>query len=354
VQPLLPQEEDDFSRGYYNTWNRGKRGIALDLNRPEGVGLVQRLVKMSDAVVENFSPRVMANFGLDYTSLTRLKPDLIMLSLSAMGGSGPWRDFTGFGPTIQAFSGLTYLTAFPGGPPLGTGTAYADHAAGLFACLALLGALRYRRRTGEGQHIDVSALEATANLLGEAVLEHGLAGRGPRPSGNTSDETGLRGVYRCRDDRWCAVAVSGEDDWRGFCRALGDPPWSREKRFDSPVERRQNHAALDKLIEGWTREHTAAQVMAVLQGCNVAAGVVRDAAGLVNDPQLRRRGFFIELEHPEMGVKTADASPIHLSGTPARYTRTAPQPGQDNLYVYRDLLGLGEAEIARLQDQGVI
>jgi benzylsuccinate CoA-transferase BbsF subunit len=354
VQPLLPPEEDAFGRGYYNTWNRGKRGITLDLNRAEGVALAKRLVEVSDAVIENFSPRVMANFGLDYANLTKIKPDLIMLSLSAMGSLGPWRDFTGFGPTIQAFSGLTYLTAFPGGPPLGTGTAYADHVAGLFACLALLGALEHRRRTGEGQHVDVSALEAMVNLLGEAVLECELTGKGPVPSGNSSDEAAPQGVYPCRDDRWCAIAVSGEDEWQGFCKALGNPPWSREKRFSTALVRRKSRAALDSLMSGWTQEHTAAEVMAALQGQGVAAGVVQDAADLARDPQLRERGFFVELEHPETGVKAADASPIHLSETPARYARAAPRPGQDNRYVYGELLGLGEAEIAGLKEQGVI
>src|SRR4030042_46596 len=156
VQPLLPREEDKFSRGYYNTWNRNKLGITLNLNKAGGIALAKRLVSISDAVVENFTPRVMANWGLDYTNLKEIKPDIIMLSLSTMGSTGPRRDYTGFGPTIQAFSGMTYLTSFPGKPPLGLGTSYADHIAGLFACLALLGALEYRRQTGAGQYIDLS------------------------------------------------------------------------------------------------------------------------------------------------------------------------------------------------------
>jgi benzylsuccinate CoA-transferase BbsF subunit len=354
VQPRLTQEEDVVSRGYYATWNRGKRGISLDLERPGGVALARRLVKVSDAVIENFSPRVMTNFGLDYANLIKLKPDLIMLSLSAMGNRGPWRDFVGFGPTIQAFSGLTYLTAFPGGMPLGTGTAYADHVAGLFACLALLGALEHRRRTGEGQHIDVSALEAMVNLLGEAVLERGLTGEGPLPSGNSSAVAAPHSVYRCRDNRWCAIAVSAEEEWQGFQRALGDPPWARDGKFRNPLERRKNHLELDNLVGSWTQEHTAAEVMVALQAQGVAAGVVQDATDLARDPQLRERGFIIELEQPEMGVKLADGSPIRLSRTPARYTRPAPLPGQDNGYVFGELLGLGNEEIAGLKEQGVI
>jgi len=138
VQPLLPEAEDKFSRGYYNTWNRNKLGITLNLDRSEGIALAKRLVAVSDAVVENFTPRVMANWGLDYDSLRQVKPDIIMLSMSTMGNTGPWRDYTDFGLTIQAFSGITYLTSFPGKPPLGLGISYADHIAGLVDCLALL------------------------------------------------------------------------------------------------------------------------------------------------------------------------------------------------------------------------
>ncbi len=141
VQPLLPESDDEFSRGYYNTWNRNKLGITLNLNKPQGIELAKRLASISDAVVENFTPRVMANWGLDYPSLKKVKPDLIMLSLSAMGQTGPWRDYTGFGPTVQAFSGITPLTSYPGNPPAGLGFSYGDQVDGLHARLALRSAL---------------------------------------------------------------------------------------------------------------------------------------------------------------------------------------------------------------------
>ncbi|MFC1928599.1 CoA transferase, partial [Chloroflexota bacterium] len=157
VQPLIASEaEDRFACGYYNTWNRNKLGITLNLNKPQGVALAKKLVGISDAVIENFTPRVMANWGLDYANLGKIKPDIIMLSMSTMGSTGPWRDYTGFGPTVQAFSGITCLTSYPGEPPSGLGYSYADHVAGLMAALALLGAIEYRHRTGEGQYIDIS------------------------------------------------------------------------------------------------------------------------------------------------------------------------------------------------------
>jgi benzylsuccinate CoA-transferase BbsF subunit len=341
VQPRLPREEDGFARGYDNTWNRNKLGITLDMSKPGGIALAKKLVAVSDAVVENFTPRVMANWGLDYENLKKIKPGIILLSLSMMGGSGPWRDYTGFGPTVQAFSGLTYLTSYLGGPPLGPGTAHADHIGALFGCLALLGALEYRRETGEGQHIDISQVEAMASLLGDAFIPPG--------------ETAFQGVYRCRgEDRWCAIAIATDEEWRRFKEALSRPPWADEERFASPTSRLKNKEKLDGLIEGWTGKHTAEEVMALLQKNGVAAGVIQSAADLARDPQLRERGFFIELGHPELGKTVSDASPVRLSATPAVYTRPAPLPGQDNGYVYGELLGLSNGEIKRLKGQGVI
>jgi benzylsuccinate CoA-transferase BbsF subunit len=341
IQPRLPREEDDFARGYDNTWNRNKLGITLDMSKPNGIALARRLVALSDAVVENFTPRVMANWGLDYQNLKKIKPDIIMLSLSAMGGSGPYRDYAGFGPTIQAFSGLTRLMSYPGGPPLGPGIAYADHVGALFGCLALLGALERRRKTGEGQHVDVSQVEAMASLLGDAFIP--------------PEETAFQGVYRCRgQDRWCAITIASDEEWRSFKEALANPTRAEEERFTTSASRLENKPALDELIEGWTKTHTAEEVMALLQKNGVAAGVVRSAADLAGDPQLKERGFFIELDHPEMGRTVSDASPVRLSGTPPGYSRPAPLPGQDNGYVYGELLGLGEAEINSLKGQGVI
>jgi benzylsuccinate CoA-transferase BbsF subunit len=341
VQPLLPQEEDAFARGYDNTWNRGKRSITLNLNSPEGIALAKRLVGLSDAVVENFTPRVMANWGLDYENLKKIKPDIIMLSLSTMGKTGPRKDYTGFGPTVQAFSGLTHLTSYPDGPPLGPGTAHADHVAALFAGLALLGALEYRRRTGEGQHIDISQVEAMASLLGDAFV--------------SPKETAFQGVYRCRgEDRWCAISVSTEDEWRGFKKALGNPPWAEDERFATLANRIENKKALDKLIGERTQKHSTEEVMVLLQKQGVVAGVVQDARDLARDPQLKHRGFFVELDHPEMGKTISDATPIRLSDSPPGYNRPAPLLGQDNDYVYGELLGLSKGEIKRLKEQGVI
>jgi benzylsuccinate CoA-transferase BbsF subunit len=341
VQPLLPGEEDEFARGYYNTWNRNKLGITLDMAKPDGIALAKKLVAVSDAVVENFAPRVMANWGLDYENLKAIKPDIIMLSLSTMGSTGPRRDYTGFGPTIQALSGLTHLTSYPGGPPLGLGTACADHVGALFACLALLGALEYRRRTGQGQYIDVSQVEAMVSLLGDAFVP--------------GKAVVFQGVYRCQgEDRWCAITIATDEDWQGFKEALGNPSWAEDRSFATLASRLKNKKKLDELIEGWTKIRPAEEVMALLQKNGVAAGVVQSAADLAKDPQLKERGFFVELDHPETGKTISDATPVRLSATPPLYVRPAPLPGQDNDYVYGELLGLSEGEIDKLKGQGVI
>ena len=355
VQPLLEGAEDTFSRGYYNTWNRNKLGITLDLGKPQGVALAKKLAGISDAVIENFAPRVMANWGLNYENLKKIKPDIVMLSLSIMGHSGPWRDYTGFGPTAQACAGITNLTSYPGKPPSGLGFAYADHVAGLMAVLALFSALEHRRKTGEGQYIDISQVEAMTSLLGDAFQDYAITGKPPEPAGNRSSEAAPYGVYRCQgDDRWCAIAVLSDGEWVGFCRALGNPPWMQDDRFSTLPGRLENVGELDRLVEGWTVEHTAEEVMALLQGQGVAAGVVQDARDLADDPQIRARGFFVELAHPELGKTVSDATPIKLSDTPARYHRAAPLLGQDNDYVYGTLLGMSAGDMAKLREQGVI
>jgi benzylsuccinate CoA-transferase BbsF subunit len=355
VHPLMPEAEDAYSRGYYNTWNRNKLSITLNLGRLEGLEIARKIIKLSDVVVENFSPRVMANWGLEYAALQKLKPDIILLSMSMMGNSGPQRDNSGYGPAVQAFSGITHLTAYPGGPPLGIGYAYADHVAALYGSLALLGALEYRRKTGEGQFIDLSQTETMVSLLSDAILEYTLRGHEPGPTGNGSSTAAPCGVYPCLGaDRWCAISVTSEVQWAGFKRALGNPPWADEVKFTTISGRLQNVEALDSLVQAWTQKHTATVVMDLLQKEGVPAGFVQDAAALAADPQLRARGFFLDFPGSSPGTPFTDASPVRLSDTPAEYRRPAPEPGQDNDYVYRQILGMLPDEINNLRKKHII
>ncbi|MBI2830291.1 MAG: CoA transferase [Chloroflexi bacterium] len=347
--PAQPEAEDAFNRAYFNAWNRNKLSITLNLNKPDGITIAKKLVAISDAVVENFAPRVMANWGLGYGNLRKIKPDIIMVSLSTMGHSGPLRHYIGFGPTVHALSGMTYLTSYPGRPPTGLGFSYADHIAGLFATLALLGALEHRRRSGEGQYIDISETEATASLLGEAFLEYGITGREVEPAGNSSREAAPHGVYRCEgNDRWCAISVSNQEEWRGLKKAIG-LLWTHSRKFATLAGRLKNAAEMDRLLEDWTRERTAEEVMARLQEYGVPSGVVQNAQDLANDPQLKARGFFVK-----QGDLVMDANPIRLSDTPAKYKKVASALGQDNDYVYGELLGMTAKEMDRMRRNGVI
>lgn len=314
VQPLLPQEDNDaFARGYYNTWNRNKLGITLNLSKPEGISLAKKLAAVSDAVVENFTPRVMANFGLDYENLKKIKPDIIMVSLSVMGQKNPESFYTGYAPTVHALSGMTGLMKIDD-RPVGPGVSYADHVAGLFASMSLLAALEKRRQTGEGQHIDISDVDLVASLLGEKET--------PKK---------LEKVFLCKDGKWCAVTVETDVQLNALGKLVG-----------------VGEELAIRLGE-WMRNHTAAEAMAILQKNGIAAGIVQDAAALAHDSQLKSRDFFKK----SRDISFIDASPVRTELQPERYKR-APAPGEDNEYVYSRLLGLSHAEIEELRNKGVI
>jgi crotonobetainyl-CoA:carnitine CoA-transferase CaiB-like acyl-CoA transferase len=331
--------DDAFTQGYYNTWNRNKLGITLDLNQPEGVALAKRLASVSDAVIENFSPWVMSNWGLDYAILKKIKPDIIMVSMSVMGRQS---NYSGYGPTVHALSGMTYLTSFPGGPPVGPGFSFADHVAGLYASIGLLSALEKRRKTGKGQHIDISEVDAMSSLLVDINNS---------PVGNDSSLAAPHNVYKCKgDDRWCAVVAFTEEEWQGVKKALGNPAWTEDIKFSTLSRRLQNRDELDKRISAWTQQQNAAEVMALFQKNSVAAGVVQNAADLAQDVLLKKRDFIIE----NTGVPFVDATPIKMSTAKVEYKRTAPVPGQDNDYVYGKLLGISEQARKELKEKGVI
>ena len=350
-------EEDMNLTWYFNAWNRNKLSITLNLNKPEGIEIAKKLISVSDVVVENFSPRVMHNWGLDYDTLSHIKPDLIMLSMSGMGQTGPWKDRVAFGPTIQAASGMTNLTTFPGHPPIGLGYSYADHIAGLMGALSILEVLEYRHKTGTGQYIDLSELEANSVLMGVPLLDYFANGTVALPTGNhaTYVDAAPHNVYRCHgDDRWCAICIFTEEEWRSFCRVIGNPPWTRKKKFSNISKRMENVEELDSLVEEWTIQHTAEEVMTSLQEAGISSGVVQDARDLSQDPQLRDRCFYVETDHPVLGKTLSDGTPIKLSASPAQFRRASPLLGQDNDYVYRQLIGMSETDIMRYTDDGII
>ena len=340
IQPLLSEADDAFSRGYYNTWNRNKLGITLNLEKEEGLEITRRLIAISDAVVENFSPRVMQNWGLDYSSLQKIRTDIIYLRMSAAGHSGPRCDFTGFGPTVQAVSGLTAATSYPGEAPLGIGFSLADHAAGLYAAIALLGALEYRRKSGKGQNIDLSQIETMTSLLADQILEHTC-----KPAMDLIDPPAPQGIYRCSGENcYVAITVPGQKEWEAFIKAIGKPDWGNRADFSAKTARLQNSKALDNYIQAWTISFTPEEVMTALQRAGIAAGIVQNATDLASDPQLKTLDFCLE---------PAQFSPVNLMQSPVE-SRPAPQKGEHNNYVYGQLLSLTSEEIDTLKRNKVI
>jgi crotonobetainyl-CoA:carnitine CoA-transferase CaiB-like acyl-CoA transferase len=327
------------------------------MSHPEAREIVLRLARISDVVIENFSSRVMSNWGLDYERLKKERPDIIMVSMSAMGQTGPWKDFVAFGPAVQALSGLTYLTSLAQGPPLGMGYAYADPVSGLHAALAILAALEFRDRTGKGQYIDLSQYEAMCAMMGPALLNASVNHEDIPPQGNHSDHVPAApyGCYRCSGaDRWCVIGVFTEKEWESLCHILGRPDWTKEERFSDLSKRKENQEDLDRFLEEWTLQHSPEEVVTLLQRGGIAAGIVQNAEDLANDPHLTARDFFVPLEHPVLGKTIADASPIRFKKSSRGQWKPAPLLGEDNEYVYGELLGFREEEFSSYVKRGII
>jgi crotonobetainyl-CoA:carnitine CoA-transferase CaiB-like acyl-CoA transferase len=342
---------------YFNTWNRNKRGITLDMRYPEAREIALRLTSISDVVIENFSPRVMSNWGMGYETLKERRPDLVMVSMSAMGHTGPWKNYVAFAPTIQALSGLTYLTSFDKNSPMGLGYAYTDAIVGLYAALVVLAALEYRDRTGHGQHIDISEYEAMCTLLGPALLNESVNLSEISPQGNRADSIPAApyGCYKCLGmDRWCVIAVFNDGEWQHLCQVMGNPAWTQDERFSTPSRRKEHAEELDELLGQWTIQRSPEEVVDLLQRAGISAGVVQNAEDLANDPHLRAREFFVSLKHPVLGMTIADSSPIRFTGGSTGGWKAAPLLGEDNRYVYTELLGFTEGEVSSYVEKGII
>lgn len=349
VQSQKTAKGTEFNPGaYFNIWNRNKRSITLDMSRPEARHLALKLVAISDVVIENFAPRVMSNWAMTYADLQAVKEDLIMVSMSAMGQTGPWKDFVAFGPTVQALGGLAYLTSYAKDSPIGLGYAYADPMAGLFGAMAVLAALAHRDRTGRGQYIDLAEYEVAAALIGPALLEAGVKSTDILPRGNwsNSEPAAPHGCFKCAGkDRWCVIAAYNEAQWQALCKVLGSPRWISDKRFATLSGRKRYARQLEELIAKKTAKRPAQKLVELLLAAGVPAAVVQDAKDLANDPHLAAREFFVHLPHPTLGNTISDGAPIKLRQKINQNWKSAPALGEDNQYVYRDLLGLTEAEL---------
>lgn len=347
---------------YHATYNRSKRSVHLNVRDPRGMQLLRRLIAASDVVIENYSSRVLESWGLGYEELERVRPGIIYCSMAGLGHQGPKRDYQTYGPTVQALSGLTYLSGLPEREPAGWGFSYMDHTGGYYAAMAILTALYYRNRTGRGQYIDLSQVEAAITLTGPAILDAVVNGRPNRradfPIGNRlqARPAAPHGIYPASgEDRWIAIAVTEESHWEAFRRAMVEPEWSKRPEFGDMAARVRNQDELDRLVADWTRQHEARATMAMLQRAGVPAGVVQNGEDLLeHDEQHAARGFFQALDHPVIGPYRYDRPAISLSETPGRIRSRAPLHGEHTRQVLREVLGLTDEEIDACEAAGAL
>jgi len=338
--------------GLQGDLHRGKRSIAVNMGTSRGVEIARRLAEISDIVIDNFSARVMRSWGMDFAALSQLKPDIICLSMSGLGHTGPRSNYVSYGPTLQALAGFTLLMADRKGEPAGYGYSYADMSGGYTGALAALMALWHRRRTGRGQFVDLSQFEAVVSVIGPALLDISVNNRVQPAPGYRSQElpAAPHGVYRCRprgddDDRWIAIAARSQAQWEGFVRAIESPPWTSDAKFRTLYLRMCNSVELDAHVARWAADQVAESAMARLQQAGVAAGVVANGADIcAHDSQLQARNFWGSVPLPDGTTTHVTGIPMRLSATPGAIRTPAPVIGEANDYVLGELLGMSRAE----------
>ncbi|MBV8771759.1 MAG: CoA transferase [Deltaproteobacteria bacterium] len=356
IPPFAEKQEGRNRAGSFNQWNQGKRSIRLNLEMPEAVAIAKSLVTHCDLVVENFAPGVMARIGLGYEMLRELKPDIIMVSLSGYGQTGPYSRFVSYGGLLGAQSGLFSVSGYEPGQPCETGITYGDPNSGAFGTYATIAALIHRARTGEGQHIDVSLWETLEMVLPEAWLEFAMNGREPQARGNRDPWMVPHNCYKSRGDaeQWVSIAVGSEREWRALCEVIGQPALACDPRFSTAVLRKQHEDELDAIITQWTSDRDRWEVTEMLQRAGVAAMPTLSNRDLALDPHLRQRAFLVELDHPEVGRRAHTGIPWTMSGTPCKVHNPAPVFGADTDRVLMELLGYSGARIEMLRHAGVL
>lgn len=336
--------------GYFNWPNSDKYSLALDMQHPRAGEVATRLIAWADILVENFSPGVMARWGLSYDDCKSINPGIIMISMSQQGQTGPHRLLAGFGPLLQGLAGFVQLTGWPDRTPALVDRSYPDLIAPRYGAIALIAALDYRRRTGKGQYIDLSQYEDCIHFLAPTILDYNVNHRIQTRVGNKDPYAVPHGAYRCKgDDRWCVIAVFTDSEWEAFCKVIGSPEWTKDAKFSTFLARKQNEDKLNELIEEWTVNHTGEEVMTMMQQAGVRAGAVQTVDDVVErDPQLKHRQYFWKLKHPEMGETTYVRPNYILSRTPALLRMPAPCFGEHTEYVCREFLGMSEKEYDQL------
>jgi len=375
IERKVPPPLGDRKRGLQCDLHRNKLSVAINMGNPGGIDLARRLAQKCDVVIDNFSARVMRSWGMDHASLSAIKPDIICISMSGLGHTGPRSSYVSYGPTLQALAGYTLLMADENGEPAGYGYSYADMAGGYTGALAALIALYHRHRTGQGQFVDLSQFEAVTSVIGPALLDIAVNDRRQHPPLYNSQEVlaAPHGVYRCRDlpkqetptppgaiaeahdDRWVAISVRTQGEWERFVGAIGAPGAITDPRFRTLYLRMKNRAELDAHVSRWTRERSAEDVMIALQRAGLAAGVVENGADMcARDPQFKERGFWPAVRRADGELTQVTGIPFRLSAGSGSVRTIAPDVGENNDYVLGDLMGLSRSERDELVASGAV
>ena len=349
-----PGERPFDRNAAYNSVNTGKKAITLDLNHPKAMDAFLELVSVSDIVAENFSGRVLPNLGLEYPVLRSVNPSVILLRMPAYGVSGPYANYMGNGGTIEPMSGITSLLGYEGGPPMNSGVMHTDPFAGLMGMAGLMIALHHRARTGRGQEIDLSQQETSISLIPEHIMAYTMSGQAPQRRGNRSESMAPHNNYRCAgDDSWVAIAVRSEAEWTRFCDVMGKPELASDPRFRDLPARQSNADELDRVISDWTRDKDAYHIADLLQSQSIPSAPVLKAAELLDNPQLKARGFFQTLDRQDTGPLPYAGPAWRLSDTPGRLGGPPPGLGQHSEQVLRELLGMPAPDVRDLVLRGI-
>lgn len=354
--PFADGEPGVNRSGRWASHNFSKRSASLNLSKPEGAELARRLVAISDVVFENFAGGVLERMGLDYETLKAINPRIVLCSVSVVGRDGPQSDYIGFGPGAIAYSGLSSMTGQKGGPPGTLPPFLSDYVTAWHAGLAVLSALHERERTGAGRRIELSMVEAQASQLPEAFIDASLNGRGAEPRGNDHPVLAPHGYYPCAgEDQWLAISVANDEQWQGLCDVLDGPDQRlrNDARLADGLRRYEHRAELDDLVATVTRQYDASALEARLQAAGVPAGVAATPPEVYSDPHLLARDVFISPVHGEVGPYPMVGLPWKLSDAPPAVA-ASPILGQDNEYVFGELLSLSNDEVEALQSSGVI
>jgi benzylsuccinate CoA-transferase BbsF subunit len=342
---------------FFAVYNDSKYGITLNLRMPQAQVVAKKLIgEWADVVADAHLPGIMEKFGLDKETLRKDKPELIHIATALQGKTGPYSTMPGHGMVGVSLGGITQITGWPDREPTVPFGALTDFLTFPHMITALIAALLHRRKTGEGQYIELSQLECSVQFLAPPIMDYMINGRILGRMGNRSTYAVPHGVFRCKGEgeKWCAIAVYSDEEWRHFCNAIGNPRWTKEPKFATFMGRKENEEELETLVEEWTANYTPAEVMNKMQAAHVAAGVVASGEDLVADPQLNYRGTHVIQEHPEIGPHIYHPPPYRFSKTPHELTMPAPCLGQHNEYVLKEILGLSDDEVADLLIAGAL